>query len=153
MTITVVGETCNLSCPNGGVCHFGQANFGRVTSFPYSVTPDFLMQYDQNGMYCQCPDGWAGPQCDHRYDICDQSYEGGNFPCFHGSKCINLGKKKQKQWACDCTKASWLFEDKLFAGTHCQYHNANKCAPSGEDGLEESRWFCVNEGDCVDDET
>ena len=152
VTITIKNITCDLDCFNGGVCHFGKATYGKVSSFPYGALPEFLDEWAENGMYCQCPKGRVGRRCEHSYQICDSSVEGQNFPCFHDSKCADLGNGQLKQWACDCTVTTWLGKPEHFSGRHCEYRKTTECLPSGKDGLEEAKWFCTNDGQCNLDE-
>lgn len=69
----------STACQNGGSCY---VNVGRV--------------------YCACPPGYTGIQCEMQIDNCI------NLPCLHGGDCNNL----VNNYTCNCTQ--------YFSGFNCE---------------------------------
>ena len=144
VSVIVSGDDCTLNCANGGLCAPGQADYGVVTTYPYESPIDFLEPWSVNGNHCLCPDGLAGRGCSVPYELCDPDSDdpmAGNFACFRGSECVNLGGNGPKQWACDCSRA-----EGNAAGWHCEYTASDLCTVNG------NSWVCANGGVCSEGE-
>ena len=86
---------------------------------------------------CDCPDGFHGDLCDQQDDddiLC------GDDSCKHGSECIPIGENEHM---CDCTPA--YTNSTFYAGKYCEFPSTIFCT---EEGHQEGRQFCVNEGKC-----
>jgi len=150
----LAAEQCSgeLTCKHDGVCQTnGEANYGIVSDFEYLSPIKWLETTSTDrGEYCLCPTGYVGVNCKHSYEICDQDT---GFACFHGGKCVEIGAANfERRWACDCSETTWAGEPEFFAGRHCEYRSTEACRKR-DDGLEERRWFCVNQGECHDEAT
>ena len=158
VTIRVTNDPCPLTCNNGGKCHPGPANYGIVSLYPYLSPAEFVMPWEEGGNSCLCPDGVAGHDCDHPYELCAPDTAGASdqndafFACFHGGKCM----EGEGQWECDCSDAGWNpaggsdegGEGLLYpvAGRHCEYRAQQLCHIDGRN------MFCVNGGMCIKNE-
>ena len=158
VTIRVTNDPCPLTCNNGGKCHPGPANYGIVSLYPYLSPAEFVMPWEEGGNSCLCPDGVAGHDCDHPYELCAPDTAGASdqndafFACFHGGKCM----EGEGQWECDCSDAGWNpagvsdeeGEGLLYpvAGRHCEYRASQLCHIDGRN------MFCVNGGMCIKNE-
>jgi len=135
-TIAVRAEEriCDLDCPNGAPCVFGNADFsGRVGVIGTAN--------HQDGMHCDCPMGWTGLTCDKKFETCSNQ---NGHECYNGGECIPglQDKYQNEQLFCDCSKASG------FIGKYCETHFKRTCPHSTSDGDD---GFCVNGGECNPD--
>ena len=65
---------CTLKCQNGSSC---VAKSDRSESSAGGVN-----QQDR-GLYCDCPEGFAGLHCEYKAEVCGND----ELICLHGSKC------------------------------------------------------------------
>eukprot|EP00934_Nitzschia_sp_Nitz4_P001059 Nitzschia sp. Nitz4//scaffold165_size50357//21867//26251//NITZ4_007022-RA/size50357-exonerate_est2genome-gene-0.36-mRNA-1//-1//CDS//3329538135//1059//frame0 len=127
---TVFAEDCTLECPLDAPCTFGAAE--------YSHQNELNLATEEFGMHCQCPVGWTGVYCDHRYESCSESQD-----CYHGGQCIHgsLDAFGNQQLVCDCTDAV-ASDGTRYVGKYCETPFEKSCS------YDDDLLFCVNGGDC-----
>lgn len=142
-------ESCTLPCENGGICKQGSKT-ESTTLFDVS---------NVNNMYCECPPGYDGVQCEYQVDVCGV---GGNSTdsdkpshiCLHGSKCVADGNEPTG-YTCSCGNDQG--ESNQANEGVCPYHTMEICSPSANslnaveyfEGMAVPA-FCVNGGTCKD---
>lgn len=87
--------------------------------------------------YCFCPDGFTGPECETKIEICGE----GDHVCLHGSMCETNGGKH----SCNCAVNEMNLK---FAGSFCEHSPSSICTPSGLQETNEFA-FCTNGGTCL----
>lgn len=120
---------CTLDCMNGGLCRLGEnpkpGNIGL-----------HLGENPNDDMYCECPEGWDGPDCTHEVEAC------GGATCMNGSTCkAGIGGDY-----CDCTTGYDVANGIFYAGVHCQYEANEVCGAGVFNG---QAYFCTNGGTCL----
>ena len=127
---------CDMDCKNGGTCILGSKDL---------INDEERYQYwDHEGskyMYCHCPDGFDGPNCEIEKAPCGDNH------CFNGGTCIERSVDGTVLHHCDCSKTNNSGE-KSFAGRFCQYEATSYCTKTS--GLQ-GHLFCVNRGSCKTD--
>ena len=108
-------NVCDLDCKNGGVCA--------------AEDPSNAKWGSREGMYCECPDNYAGVQCEYPAEVCGK----GDLVCLYGSSCVKDGNGKYK-----CDRSRKKIE-------HCNPINF----PEYSLGMAVPA-FCVNGGSCVE---
>jgi len=128
---------CDLYCQNGGICSNGIKSYdGKAAELVDHFRAN--LNFDNN-MYCICPKGFTGPQCETQTSSC------GNTECLNGGKC------KITQWDeyffCDCS----IDDDQevSYAGNHCQSESTTYC--ESPTGFNQEDFFCTNNGECPTD--
>jgi hypothetical protein len=81
--------TCNLHCYNEGECQHGKGKFGSYAG----LQEDEEMPWEKSangpadiGMFCSCPVGYTGLQCEIKLVVCGRGEED-QHTCFNGSEC------------------------------------------------------------------
>lgn len=95
-----------------------------------------LMENPAVGMYCQCPSGFGGGQCEVPSNQC------GDHFCFHGGTCIKTQTSGLTVHACDCTTANGEY-----GGKYCEAKASDLCEADDQNG----ELYCVNGGTCNPD--
>ncbi|KAL7461415.1 hypothetical protein ACHAXS_001835 [Conticribra weissflogii] len=138
-------EDCNLNCENGGSCRFG------VKGYKDSYDElDLAVYYKKHkdGMYCSCPDGFTGLQCEVDITHCHAGEGGDNDHfCLNGTPC-SLDDPKfvgvDKKYECQCSEAGDEITDML-AGRYCEYAVTEFCS---HDKRRHTHSWCTNGGKC-----
>jgi hypothetical protein len=60
---------CNLFCYNGGECYHGKGKFGKYAGVDDDATLPFEDLEHLNGMFCACPKGYTGLQCEIKFVV------------------------------------------------------------------------------------
>ena len=135
--------TCNLFCYNSGVCRHGHGKFGSYAGIDsQTIELPFEKELHDNGMYCTCPAGFTGLQCEIKYVTCGRD----NHTCFNGSSCVKERSSDNGNifYRCECDiKASVM--DASYAGKYCE-HIATVFCDGGDDGFNHGTSFCTNGG-------
>ena len=75
-SVTAQQKQCTLDCQQNAPCVFGEADFSNHTAVRSQDTSDIaLVDTSIDGMYCACPHGWTGVQCEIEYDGCDGNHQ------------------------------------------------------------------------------
>jgi len=83
----------NFFCYNNGICRHGHGKFGSYTGQEPTLDDlPFEKEFHDNGMYCTCPVGYTGLQCEIKYVVCGRD----DHTCFNGSACVK-GKIEEKK--------------------------------------------------------
>lgn len=150
--IYVKADSCGgddpLACYNEGFCVDGEKNFEQVLN----ISDAGMVATSIRGMHCDCPDdgtalekGYTGIHCDTPFERCKDG-----TVCFNGGFCERDSKNFNK-FHCGCPMDQ---RDQVWAGLTCENKPTSFC---GEDDpfydLAGSRWFCTNNGNCIDGET
>lgn len=133
---------CTLECENEGTCVLGGSDD------TYGVH-DLDHLYDTNTgsaedfMTCLCLPGFGGKLCEIEKTEC------GSHHCFHGGTCLTkMDTHGVTKNHCDCSTA--LESGHLYAGRFCQFKSNEFCSKKAN---ENGQIFCVNGGECLDDDT
>ena len=136
--------TCNLFCYNKGNCRHGHGKFGSYAGID-SMTEElpFEQELHDNGMYCSCPVGYTGLQCEIAYVTCGRD----DHTCFNGSACVKERSSDTGEifYRCECDIAHSVM-DAAYAGKYCE-HIATTFCDAG-DGFTHGDSFCTNGGKC-----
>ena len=60
---------CNLFCFNGGECYHGKGKFGNYAGIDDDTALPFEEIEHLNGMFCACPKGYTGLQCEIKFVV------------------------------------------------------------------------------------
>jgi hypothetical protein len=136
--------TCNLFCYNKGACRYGHGKFGAYNGID-SQTDElpFEQELHDNGMYCTCPVGFTGLQCEIKYVTCGRD----NHTCFNGSACVKERSSNDGNvfYRCECDVTESVM-DAPYAGKYCEHIATSFC--DGDDGFSHGSSFCTNGGRC-----
>lgn len=145
-------DTCQgddpLSCKNGGQCRNGIKDYQNLLSVP-SNDELGMIERSKRGMYCECQDdqptlqyGMSGLHCGNEFQICaDESI------CFNGGLCERDSQNRNK-YHCGCPQDETNGD--IWAGKTCENKATDFCSTNDPFyNLAGSRWFCVNDGVCV----
>ena len=123
--------TCNLFCYNKGTCRYGHGKFGAYNGID-SQTDElpFEQELHDNGMYCTCPVGFTGLQCEIKYVTCGRD----NHTCFNGSACVKERSSNDGNvfYRCECDVTESVM-DAPYAGKYCEHIATSFC--DGDDGF------------------
>ncbi|MGK3740902.1 MAG: hypothetical protein ACI90V_007752 [Bacillariaceae sp.] len=137
--------TCNLFCYNDGVCRHGHGKFGSYTGDAESTIDElaFEKEFHDNGMYCTCPVGYTGLQCEIKYVVCGRD----DHTCFNGSACVKERSSNTGQvfYRCECDSNESIM-DAPYAVKYCE-HIATVFCEKG-DGFTHGTSYCTNGGKC-----
>jgi len=136
--------TCNLFCYNKGVCRHGHGKFGSYAGIGSVQDLPFEQELHDNGMYCTCPEGYTGLQCEIKYVTCGRD----DHTCFNGSSCVKEHSSDNGNifYRCECDVNKSVM-DAPYAGKYCE-HIATTFCEGGSDGFSHSSLFCTNGGRC-----
>ena len=136
-----------LACYNQGSCVNGEKNFEEALN----ISDAGMVSRSIRGMYCDCPDddaavqvGYTGLHCDTPFERC-----GDGSVCFNGGFCERDSMNVNK-YHCGCPMDSL---NQVWAGLTCENKPTSYCSEDAFYDLAGSRWFCTNNGNCVDGET
>jgi len=134
-TLKDENAVCDLKCLHGGSCKFvAEAGAVREDSDAPWGSRDF--------MFCECPEGRAGIECEHIADVCGQN----ELVCLHGSTCKAKASTFTGGYECECAGD--------YHGGVCKNNNRiTHCNPSI--ALEFALGmavpaFCANGGICTE---
>lgn len=141
--------TCNLYCYHGGTCRHGSGKFGSTNSqknSKYAGISDeetaklpFEQVRHEQGMYCTCPIGYTGLQCEIKYVVCPRD----NHTCFNGSTCRKeVSGNNEVYFRCECDPDGSVM-DADYAGKYCEHIATVFCE---EKGMEMGQSYCTNGG-------
>jgi len=144
---------CNLFCYNNGVCKHGKGKFGSYAGIDDDEVMPWEKDTHQAGMYCACPVGWTGLQCEIKLVVCGElGTEYDQHTCFNGSECRKeKSGKGQIYYRCQCDAAQ-SHMDSAYAGKYCEHIATTFCDRKGNtDGsYGTSTSFCTNGGKCLE---
>ena len=145
--------TCNLFCYNEGECQHGKGKFGSFAGLEEDENPlPFEEQKHVGGMYCSCPVGYTGLQCEIKFVVCGEDGID-THTCFNGSDCVKERTDKGKvYYRCECDAAKSIM-DASYAGKFCEHASTIFCGKHGDGSFGASNSFCVNGGKCQDKTT
>lgn len=138
--------TCNLYCYNNGVCRHGHGKFGAYAGIEPTNDLPFEQELHDNGMYCSCPEGYTGLQCEIKYMVCGRD----DHTCFNGSACVKEHASDNGNifYRCDCDLKESVMTA-AYAGKYCEHISTVFCE-GGSNGFKHSTSFCTNGGKCRD---
>ena len=141
---------CDLYCYNGGECKHGKGKFGNfagVSEEEGEALP-FAEQKHANGMYCSCPVGYTGLQCEIKFVVCGENGED-QHTCFNGSECKREKTDSGKMfYRCECDPEKSILSAS-YAGKFCEHISTVFCDKhAGSSSTGSSSSFCVNGGKC-----
>lgn len=131
--------TCNLFCYNKGVCRHGHGKFGSYAGIESEIDDlPFEKELHDNGMYCTCPEGYTGLQCEIKYVTCGRD----KHTCFNGSSCVKERSSDNGNifYRCECD-AEGSVMDASYAGKYCEHIATVFCDKNNGS-------FCTNGGRC-----
>ena len=139
---------CNLYCYNGGECQHGKGKFGSYAGVDDTVALPWEQaapSQGQAGMFCTCPKGFTGLQCEISLVACGEEHT-----CFNGSQC-----KKERSgdgstyYRCECDAENSVLTAK-YAGKYCEHIATTFCSKNGgsSDTYDGQKSFCSNGGKC-----
>lgn len=90
---------CNLFCAHGGTCVHGHGKFGSYSGIDDDEEMPWEKVKHENGMYCLCPVGYTGLQCEIKMVVCGSD----DHTCFNGSACKkDHSGTGESYWRCEC---------------------------------------------------
>jgi len=102
----------------------------------------------QIGMFCSCPVGYTGLQCEIKMKVCGEDGQD-EHTCFNGSECKKDRSGNGKIfYRCECDAANSVM-DKKYAGKYCEHISTVFCHHS-KHGTTNA--FCTNGGKCRADD-
>jgi hypothetical protein len=128
-------KECNTQCDNGGKCIKGVKDHGALKFHMNQIGHIVNETVNENFEHCLCPTGFAGVNCEHVMETCEDS---AHF-CFNGGTCVTA---PSGELGCDCSNTNAV-------GAFCQH--------KADDGTGEvcptslgfpSGAFCSNDGVC-----
>jgi len=136
--------SCNMFCYNKGVCRHGHGKFGSHAGIDSTNEQlPFEQELHENGMYCTCPEGYTGLQCEIKYVTCGRD----DHTCFNGSSCVKERSSDNGNtfYRCECDIEGSVM-DAPYAGKYCEHIATIFC--DGGDGFTHGQSFCTNGGRC-----
>jgi len=146
---------CNLFCYNKGVCRHGNGSFGSYAgegnNNDLSALPAFEDEpqgaRSQDGMYCTCPVGYTGLQCEIKLVTCGRD----SHTCHNGSACV---KERSTEgnivfYRCECDAKESVMAAP-YAEKYCQHISTIFCDNNSGNGngFSHGTSFCTNGGKC-----
>lgn len=141
--------TCNLYCYHGGTCRHGHGKFGShnsQTESKYAGISDeetaqlpFEQVHHEQGMFCTCPVGYTGLQCEIKLVVCGRD----DHTCFNGSTCAKeRSGEGEIYYRCECDPKESVM-DAPYAGKYCEHIATVFCDGHG---ISMGQSFCTNGG-------
>ena len=132
---------CNLYCYNGGECRHGKGKFGTYADVDGEKTDETLpWERPSNpgfGMYCGCPVGYTGLQCEIAMNVCDENEN----TCYNGKACAReTAADGTIWWRCECDASKSVLTAN-YAIKYCEHVATVFC-----DSNKKS--YCTNGGKC-----
>jgi hypothetical protein len=142
---------CNLYCYNGGECRHGKSKFGTFGTYGGVEATAAPLPWESqtqtgDGMYCGCPAGFTGLQCEISMKVCGDNQN----TCFNGAACAKESDKDGKTWwRCECDVENSVLTA-TYAGKYCKHIATTFCTKhAGETGdLDPGQSYCTNGGLC-----
>jgi len=151
---------CNLYCFNGGECRHGKGKFGHYVTgdTPVAPTGDTASTEESAeaplpwvaegvkdiGMYCACPPGFSGMQCELKMELCPND----QHECFNGQACAKeRSMNGENWWRCECD----MDESRLdadYALKYCDKVGTTFCGHNPNDFGFDGTSYCKNGGSC-----
>lgn len=154
--IFIHAEQCEdgdpIACYNEGFCVNGEKDYEDI----FQTKHVGMVTRSKRGMFCRCPDehpndfpdiegGYSGVHCDTPFVRC-----GDGSVCFNSGFCERDSGNANK-YHCGCPMDG---QDQVWTGRTCELKPTSYCSESDPFyDLAGSRWFCTNDGNCVDGET
>lgn len=137
---------CNLYCYQGGECHHGKTKFGSYTDVEEDTTGlpwENANTHGAAGMYCSCPAGYTGLQCEIAMKVCGEN----EHTCFNGSACAKETDMDGKTWwRCECDVENSVLTDR-YAQKYCDHISTTFCNKNSNN-LGSGNSYCKNGGQC-----
>lgn len=143
---------CNLYCYNGGECRHGKGKFGTyadVDGQGTTGTTEEALPWESSanagfGMYCACPVGFTGLQCEIAMNVCDENEN----TCYNGNACAReTAADGTIWWRCECD-ASKSVLTASYAIKYCEHVATVFCNKAKNDFGMEQKSYCTNGGKC-----
>jgi hypothetical protein len=134
-------QPCSLQCKNGGICKIGSPQFGYAADMDENDPESYADHIpSSDNLYCECPDGYAGQQCEISFVIC----EGDQLTCKNGSPCVVAQSDTGGTYRhCECDGAR--SDLNTIYGLHfCRSAGMMYCSENKLVGNS----FCANGGSC-----
>ncbi|KAL9189747.1 hypothetical protein ACHAXT_009422 [Thalassiosira profunda] len=137
-----VEPVCDLNCKNGGSCRLGVKGYKDAYD---DLNLAVHAKKQQDGMYCSCPEGFTGLQCETDVSHCHNDEHESEHFCLNGVPCDPTNANSvMKKYSCQCDEGHDEISQML-AGRFCEYAVTEFCA---KDTARHSHSFCTNGGKC-----
>jgi hypothetical protein len=145
-TVWSYNWNCNLHCFNDGTCMHGKGKFGSFAGLEETTGLPFAQEDQIDGMFCSCPVGFTGLQCEIKFVVCGADGKD-EHTCFNGSDCKKDRNEAGKVfYRCECDAAQSDLTSHVYAGQFCEHESTVFCVQNKAELSGES--FCVNGGAC-----
>jgi hypothetical protein len=111
-------------------------------------TMPWQQEITQSGLFCACPLGYTGLQCEIKLVVCGENGED-QHTCFNGAECRKeRASNGEIFYRCECDAAKSNL-DASYAGRYCEHIATTFCDQKNTDGsFGESTSYCTNGGAC-----
>ncbi|CAJ1934336.1 unnamed protein product [Cylindrotheca closterium] len=141
---------CNLFCFNGGECRHGKGKFGSYGNV--DAENPWESKDHVEGMYCSCPSGSTGLQCEISLKGCRTTENNFQHNCDNGMECkLDKNGEGHSFYHCECDDDT-VFENE-YVEKYCAHISTVFCGHNKNDDTFSSSQFCVNGGKCLPDDT
>jgi len=141
---------CNLFCFNGGECRHGKGKFGSYGNV--DAENPWESKDHVEGMYCSCPSGSTGLQCEISLKGCRTTENNFQHDCDNGMQCkLDKNGEGHSFYHCECDEDT-VFENE-YVEKYCAHISTVFCGHNKNDDSFASSQFCVNGGKCLPDDT
>ena len=136
---------CNLYCYNKGECRHGKSKFGSYAGVEETAELPWESEGHAGvGMYCACPVGFTGLQCEIAMKVCGDDEN----TCFNGSACAKETDMDGKLWwRCECDAENSVLSAS-YAGKYCEHLATTFCNNKKANTLDPGSSYCTNGGQC-----
>lgn len=140
---------CNLYCYNGGECRHGKGKFGAYADPTGQSATEEVLPWEREsdagfGMYCGCPVGFTGLQCEIAMNVCDEN----ESTCYNGNACAReTASDGTIWWRCECD-ASKSVLTASYATKFCEHVATVFCNKDKNDFGMQQKSYCTNGGKC-----
>jgi hypothetical protein len=136
---------CILNCQNQGKCQMGRAEFGYASEMDEEDGTPYSNRDPSTEVYCLCPEGFAGVDCEIVLMPCEGS------TCSNGEECVSVQNDQGGIYQhCECDAENTDF--RAAYSTHfCRQIATSYCFNRAESAETAGRnHFCTNGGRCKD---